>query len=71
MIMIIIIIIIIIIITIVIILDNIILLIILFVYNITCYNKNLLFEDLSTIPYNSLDEIFDVDVIIDAIKKEV
>jgi hypothetical protein len=35
------------------------------------YNKNLLFEDLSTIPYNSLDEIFDVDVIIDAIKKEV
>lgn len=35
------------------------------------FNKNLLFEDLSTIPYNSLDEIFDIDVIIEAIKKEV
>ena len=35
------------------------------------YNKHLLFEDLSTIPYNTLDEIFDVDVIIEAIKKEV
>jgi hypothetical protein len=35
------------------------------------YTKNLLFEDLSTIPYNTLDEIFDVDVIVEAIKKEV
>lgn len=35
------------------------------------YTKHLLFEDLTTIPYNTLDEIFDVDVIIEAIKKEV
>lgn len=35
------------------------------------YTKHLLFEDLSTIPYNTLDEIFDVEVIIDSIKKEV
>jgi ADP-heptose:LPS heptosyltransferase len=35
------------------------------------YTKHLLFEDLSTIPYNSLDEIFDIEEIIESIKKEV
>jgi hypothetical protein len=34
------------------------------------YMKHLLFEDLSTIPYNDLNEMFDVDKIIEAIKKE-
>jgi hypothetical protein len=31
----------------------------------------LLFEDLSTIPYNDLNEIFDIDLIIDSINKEI
>lgn len=35
------------------------------------YSKHLLFEDLSTIPYNDLNEIFDVNEIIEALKKEV
>jgi ADP-heptose:LPS heptosyltransferase len=35
------------------------------------FNRHLLFEDLSTIPYNDLTEIFDVDLIIESLKKEV
>jgi ADP-heptose:LPS heptosyltransferase len=35
------------------------------------FNKHLLFEDLSTIPYNDLNEIFDIDLIIDSINKEI
>lgn len=34
------------------------------------YAKHLLFEDLGTIPYNDLNEMFDIDTIIEAIKKE-
>jgi len=33
------------------------------------YAKHLLFEDLGTIPYNDLNEMFDIDTIIEAIKK--
>jgi ADP-heptose:LPS heptosyltransferase len=33
------------------------------------YSKHLLFEDLGTIPYNDLNEMFDIDTIIEAIKK--
>ena len=33
------------------------------------YTKHLLFEDLGTIPYNDLTEMFDVDTIIETIKK--
>lgn len=33
------------------------------------YMKHLLFEDLGTIPYNDLNEMFDIDTIIEAIKK--
>jgi hypothetical protein len=33
------------------------------------YSKHLLFEDLGTIPYNDLNEMFDIDAIIEAIKK--
>ena len=34
------------------------------------YLKHLLFEDLGTIPYYDLNEVFDIDTIIEAIKKE-
>jgi len=34
------------------------------------YLKHLLFEDLGTIPYHDLNEVFDIDTIIEAIKKE-
>jgi ADP-heptose:LPS heptosyltransferase len=33
------------------------------------YQKHLLFEDISTIPYNDLNEVFDADKIIEALKK--
>jgi ADP-heptose:LPS heptosyltransferase len=35
------------------------------------FSKHLLFEDLSTIPYNDLNEVFDVYQIIESLKKEV
>jgi ADP-heptose:LPS heptosyltransferase len=35
------------------------------------FSKHLLFEDLSTIPYNDLNEVFDVNRIIEELKKEV
>ena len=35
------------------------------------YSKHLLFEDLSTIPYNDLNEVFNVNQIIESLKKEV
>jgi hypothetical protein len=35
------------------------------------FSKHLLFEDLTTIPYNDLNEVFDVNQIIEALKKEV
>jgi len=34
------------------------------------FSKHLLFEDLSTIPYNDLNEMFDIDTIIESIKKQ-
>lgn len=34
------------------------------------YLKHLLFEDLGTMPYNDLNEVFDIDTIIESIKKE-
>jgi len=35
------------------------------------FSRHLLFEDLSTIPYNDLNEVFDVNRIINELKKEV
>jgi hypothetical protein len=32
------------------------------------YQKHLLFQDISTIPYNDLNEVFDVNKIIDSLR---
>jgi hypothetical protein len=34
------------------------------------YSKYLLFQDMTSIPYNDLNEIFDVNQIIDSIRKQ-